>query len=154
MNSRFFYEAELVANELGGYSVSFPQLPDAFTYGRDLQESVCRASEVLGLIIAEFLDEGIRLPNPVFSGHSSDTLRIGVSVEVTPEMVGRTKCVTATEAAEMLGLSKGRVSHMLDAGVLQSIPFGNERLVTIASINERKANPRKAGRPRNELRTA
>ncbi len=50
----------------------------------------------------------------------------------------------------MLGLSTGRISHMLDAGVLQAVPFGNERLVTLASINERKANPRKAGRPKKE----
>jgi predicted RNase H-like HicB family nuclease len=147
MTNRFLYEAELQPNELGGYSVTFPQLSDAFTYGKDLNEAVLRASEVLELVIAEYLDEGISLPEPVFEGHADDVLRIGISVEVTPDLIARTRCVTTSEAATMLNLSRGRVSHMLDAGILQALPFGNERLVTIASINERKANPRKAGRP-------
>jgi excisionase family DNA binding protein len=75
---------------------------------------------------------------------------MAVSVEVTPEMIERMKCVTATEAARKLGVSKGRVTHMLNAGVLQAVPFGNDRLVTLASINERIENPRKAGRPRKD----
>lgn len=151
MKNRFIYEAELKLNEYEGYSVVFPQLPDASTHGRDLAESVERAAEALELIIAEYLDEGKHLPSPTFSGHSEDTLRIAVSVEVTPELIERTKCVTATEAANMLGLSKSRVTHMLDAGILQTVPFGNDRLVTLASIKERLKNPKSAGRPRKEV---
>ncbi|MDR1089091.1 MAG: type II toxin-antitoxin system HicB family antitoxin [Coriobacteriales bacterium] len=154
MNRRFVYEAEFIPDEYDGYSVSFPQLPDAFTQGEDLIESVEMAAEVLELIIAEYLDEGKRLPAPMFYGHSDKVLRIAISVEITPEIVARTRCVSATEAAHMLGLSKGRVTHLLDAGILQAIPFGNDRLVTLASINERIRNPKTAGRPRKETAVA
>ena len=150
MTNRYMYEAEFKPNELGCYSVRFPQLPDAFTFGADLPEALERASEVLELIIAEYLDEGKRLPSPVVQGHSESTLRGIISVEVTPEMIVRSKCVTTSEAASMLGLSRGRITHMLNAGVLQAVPYGNDRLVTLASINDRLKNPRGAGRPRKE----
>ena len=150
MNNRFIYEAELTPNEYGGYSVSFPQLPEAFTFGHDMTESVQRAVEVLELIVAEYLDEGRRLPAPKFAGYSDGVLHCAISIEVTPELIERTKCVTAGEAARLLGLTKGRITNMLNAGVLQAVPFGNDRLVTLASINDRIANPGKSGRPRKE----
>ena len=40
---------------------------------------------------------------------------------------------------------------MLDDGVLQPVPFGNDRLVTIASVERRKREPKRAGRPRKTL---
>jgi len=146
--SRFIYEAEFELNERNGYSVSFPQLPDAFTFGNDLLEAFHRAAEVLELIIAEYLDEGKPLPAPVFTGYSEDIVRGAISVVVTPEIIERSKCVSASEAASMLGVSKGRITHMLNDGVLQSVPYGNDRLITLVSINNRLSNPRGAGRPR------
>jgi len=147
MKERYIYEVELEKNEFGGYSASFPELPDAFTYGEDLEETVDRAAEVLQLIIAEYLDEGKPLPNPVFRG-SQEKLCLAISVDVSPELIERVKCMTVTEAAKALGVTKGRVAHMLDAGILLALPFGNERLVTIASVNMRKSHPRRPGRPK------
>ena len=147
MKNRFMYEAEF-EKENTGYSVVFPQLPDAFTQGETLEESVDRAAEVLQLILAEYLDEGRKLPKPEYKGYSQNVFRVAVSVEVTPEFIECSKCVTAVEAANELGVTKGRVTQMLDTGILQAVPFGNERLVTIASINARKAHPRGAGRPK------
>lgn len=147
MKERYIYEVELEENELGGYSASFPELPDAFTYGEDLEETVDRAAEVLQLIIAEYLDEGKPLPDPIFRG-SQGAFRLAISVDVSPELIERVKCTTVTEAAKALGVTKGRIVHMLDAGILRALPFGNERLVTIASVNMRKTHPGKPGRPK------
>lgn len=83
--------------------------------------------------------------------NSDKVLRICVSVEVTPELRERIKCVAASEAARMLGLSKQRVSGMLNDGVLHAVPLGNKRLVTLASNNKRKENPRGAGRPKKVI---
>jgi predicted RNase H-like HicB family nuclease len=154
MNDRFLYEAEFAPDEFGGYSVAFPQLPEAITFGDDIAECVERAAEVLELIVAEYLDEGKPFPVPVFSTSSRGVLRVAVSVKVTPDDIERTKCVTASEAAGILGVSNGRVTHMLDAGVLQAVPYGDGRLVTLASVNDRLKNPKSAGRPRKELTPA
>jgi predicted RNase H-like HicB family nuclease/predicted XRE-type DNA-binding protein len=150
VSGRYVYEAEFEESEQGGYTVMFPQLPDAFTQGKDLVDAVDMAAEVLELIIGSYLDEGEALPTPIFNGHSEGMLRIGISVLVTPEMIERMKCVTVAEAASMLKLSRGRISHMMDSGILQAVPFGNERLVTLASINKRIQEPRRAGRPRKK----
>ena len=147
---RFTYEAELAKDELGGYSVSFPDVAGAYTFGKDLSHSIEMAAEVLQLILAELLDEGKPLPRPRFQSHGDGVLRIAVSVEITPEFIESTKCMTVTEAAEELGITTSRVSQMLNSGILQAVPFGKERLVTIASINDRKENQRKAGRPKKE----
>jgi len=150
MKDRFIYEAELEKNETGGYSVTFPDVDGAFTFGDGLESSVDKAAEVLQLVIAGLLDEGEPLPKPRFRGHSDNAFRVAVSVEVSPEIIERVKCMTVTEAAKELRVTKGRICQMLDAGILQAVPFGNERLVTIASINARKANPGKTGRPSKE----
>jgi antitoxin HicB len=148
MKPRYLYEAEFVQEEDGRYSVEFPQLPDAFTFGNDMAEAMDRAAEVLELIIGEYIDDGKPLPDPIFLGQSNDVLRVAISVTVTPEMIERMKCVSVGEAANMLKITKGRISQMLDANILQGVPFGNERLVTLASINERKKTPKGAGRPK------
>jgi len=90
------------------------------------------------------------LPQPVFKLSTDKVARVAIAVDVSSEFIARTKCVTVTEAAYELGVTRSRVSHMLDAGILQGIPYGNERLVTIASVNARKLTPRGAGRPRKE----
>ena len=153
MQTRFTYEAELEKDELGGYYASFPEIEGAFTDGDNLEHTVEMAAEVLELVLGGMIDEGKALPKAVFRGSSGDIIRIAISVEITPEDIERMKCLTVTEAAEYLAVSKGRISQMLDAGILETVSFGNDRLVTIASINERKRNPKRAGRPRKSEQT-
>lgn len=147
---RYTYEATLEKEDDGKYYVSFPEF-DESTTGSDINDAVNMAGELLELTIAAYLDDGITLPDPIFRGSCDGLLRIGISVSVTDEMRKRMRCVTQTEASKMLGLSTGRIAHMLNAGVLQAVPYGNERLVTLASINERLAHPRGAGRPSKKV---
>ena len=149
---RFVYEAEFTRNELGGYDVFYPDIPDAFTFGKNLNQSIGRAASVLQLILAEMIDDDKPIPLPIFRGHSEDVFRVAVSVEVTPKFIEQSKCMTVTEAAKELGVTKGRITHMLDAGVLKPVLLGSKRVVTIASVSECKARSRKAGRPKNEAK--
>lgn len=41
-------------NRPGVYSVSFPDVPEAITYGNDKAEALRRASEVLGAILLDY----------------------------------------------------------------------------------------------------
>ena len=148
---RYVYEATLEKEDSGKYYVYFPELEGAYTSGDDIYDAVKKAGEVLELTIATYLDDGQSLPVPQFRGNEGDLIRIGISVMVTNEMRERMKCVTPSEAAKMLGVSKGRISQMLNAGILQSIPFGNERLVTLASVNLRLSSQRLNGRPRKAV---
>jgi len=148
---RYVYEAALKKEDSGRYYVCFPELDDAYTSGDDMNDAVKKAGEVLELTIAAYLDEGKRLPIPQFRGNEGDLIRIGISVVINNEMRERMKSVTPSEAAKMLGVSKGRISQMLNAGILQSVPFGNERLVTLASVNLRLNSQRLNGRPKKAV---
>lgn len=145
----FIYEAVLSRDEDGIY-LKFPDFPGVVADGDDLEETVDAAAETLRLVLADFLDTGRKLPEPTLCFESQPG-RVAVCVDVTDDFIERTKCITQKEAAEELGLTKGRVSRMLDDGVLQAVPYGNDRLVTLASVEQRKRMPKKAGRPRKSV---
>ena len=140
----FTYYA-IVEEQEDGWFVDFPSFGGGvFAEGNTAQEAIACASETLRLAIAEYLDEGWRLPN-------QSTFETGIcvfTVEVSDDYIAGSKCVTPKEAAEILGVSAGRISQMLNDGVLEAYVHGGRRLVTIASLNARKAASVKAGRPK------
>ena len=142
----YIYEAT-ITKEDDGYIVQFDDISAAYAEGDSLQDALKAAAETLKLVLAEYIDTGMKLPEPVFKLSTDNKFRVAITVEVTREFIELTKCVSVTEAARELGVTKSRVCHMLDSGILQAIPFGNDRMVTISSINARRANPRGAGRP-------
>ena len=144
----YVYDAVIERDE-DGYSVSFPQFPEAVTFGATREEAARRASEVLTLALAERIEEGVELP-----AQERVAEVLAVSVEVTGDVIDQSKCLTIDQAAEELGVSAGRVSQLASAGKLQAVMFGKKRLVTIASVNERKANPPAPHRPRKAVATA
>lgn len=144
----YIYEAKLSKDEDGFY-LSFPDFQGAIADGSTIQEVMNAAVETLRLVIAEYVDVGDRLPEPTYT-FSEEAGSVAIAVEVDDAFIERTKCITQKEAAEELGLSKGRISHMLNSGVLQAALIGNERLVTLASVNKRKVESIGAGRPRIE----
>lgn len=143
----YTYEADIeYSDEDGTWYVEFTQFPGAFADGDTVEEAAKAASDVLSLFIAEYLDEDIPLPKPSFH----EPPKTIVSVDVTDEFRAVSKCVTVTEAAEMLEVSPGRVSQLLSSGGLEPYMHGNTRLVTIASLNARMAAKPSTGRPRKE----
>ena len=62
--------------------------------------------------------------------------------------------VNASRAAEMLGVTKGRVSQMVKANQLEAFRDGGTVWVTLDSIEARLAEKPKAGRPAKAQATA
>jgi predicted RNase H-like HicB family nuclease len=152
MERRFVYEAVIEPGEVSGHYVWFPDLPDAFTQGADLKEAVLNAAEVLELTLADVVDEGTEPPVPTYGNdHDADAFTALVSVEMSDEKVRLMGFVGSTEAAQVLGVSKGRVAQLVASGQLESVGEGTARLVSLRSINQRLATRRGAGRPRKEL---
>ena len=73
-----------------------------------------------------------------------------VAVEANVDTID---AVSATEAAEMLGVTRGRVSQMLKAGQLLGFTRGRNTYVSRDSLEARLAEAPKAGRPK-KLATA
>lgn len=139
----YTYSATVEQNE-EGFFIDFPAFDGAaFADGDTLEEAAKSAATVLRLTIADYLDSGDELPR--------DSVIVApytfFTVEVSDDFIAESKCMTPSEAAEYLGISKGRVSQLLDSGVLETYMHGGRRLVTIASVNKRLANTPQPGRP-------
>lgn len=141
----YAYEALFERDEDEGcWYVSFPDFEGAFTDGDTLQDAATAAAEVLTLFVAEHLDRGWQLPEPTFHEPPYSV----VCVEVDMRVIEKTKCETFAQAAEDLGVSQARVSQLVKAGKLDARDFDGRRMVTIASVNARKANPPAPHRPK------
>ena len=128
----FTYNA-IIEKDEGGYAVTFPQFPEAVTFGKTRQEACKNAAEVLTLVLTERIGEGGEIPPQKRVAEV-----VSVNVCVSAEDIQMSKCYTLEQAAEELGVSTSMVSQLIDAGKLQSVTFGKKRMVTIASVNEMK----------------
>lgn len=138
----YTYDA-IIERDEDGYIVSFPQFPDAVTYGKTREQAARRAHEVLTMILCEYIEEEKPLPK---QERVAEVL--SVCAEVNGDTISRSRCMTMSEAAEQLGISQARVSQLASAGILQSVNYGRRKLVTIASVNERKAASRAKAKER------
>lgn len=144
---RYTYPAIFEPNELGGYSVCFPDLPECCTDGDDLEDAVEMAAEAMELAIESYIENGRELPAPSFDAASSGNgLLIAVSADVREDG----KLVPARETAQLLEVSDARVRQLIGSGALASKRQGRDNCVYLWSVRDRLARPRTAGRPRKE----
>ena len=87
------------------------------------------------------------IPPKATFGHepSHGGVRLVVSVDATLDDIEK---VSAAQAAELLGVSRSRVTAMLHSGLLEGWKDGRNTWVTKASIDARLASPTPAGRPK------
>lgn len=146
---RFTYEGVFISRKDGGFDAEFPDIAGCSTFGDDLDDAIESAADVLESFLALALSEGVELPHPTLH-HPLPLEKKGfcvlVSVEVDPDSAVPVR--TTAEAAEMLGVSTGRIRQMIRTGILERRKEGRDNLVTLASIEERLDSPRAAGRPR------
>ena len=69
---RFSYLGYFEPNELGGYSVWFPDFPECHTDGDDLGDAVNMAAEALELVIESYIENGRVLPEPMFDASARE----------------------------------------------------------------------------------
>lgn len=139
----YTYKADIEQVE-GDWLVTFPQFEGAFGGGKTIREACENAAEALRLRIASMIDEGEALPRARFG----EPPQCVFSVEVDERYIQATKTVSAKEAAEMLGVTKGRVSTLVKEGRLDTVLVNGRSRVTIASVNARIQNPPVPHRPK------
>ena len=151
---RYVYEAVFTPAEEGGFDVSVPDLPGCFTCGADYAEAVEMAADAMKTYVAALLADGEVPPSVEHHDRPDGCELVAVSFEADESYIVDGEVVSAAEASRMLGLSAGRITHMLDAGVLDGYRSGRRTYVTVASIEARMASEPKAGRPRKAVVTA
>lgn len=145
---RLIYQAILTPEEDGGYSIEFPDLPGCFSDGDDFVDAVDMAADAAKTYVASLMRHGEAIPGPSVNAVPDGATDVWVSFEADPGYVIDGPVVSAAQAARELGLSAGRVTHMLDAGILEGYRQGRRTWISAASVEARKAEAPKAGRPK------
>lgn len=140
---RYVYPAIFTENELGGYNVQFVDFENGYTCGDDMEDAVAMASEVMWLLIDDYLQLDKPLPKPTYP-QEHEGLLVAVSVDVDTER----GMLTTRMAASLLGVSDARVRQMVCSGQLASKKIGRDNYVYLWSVKERLNNPPKPGRPK------
>lgn len=130
----------------GGWVVTFPAFPGCLGDGETVQDACESAAISLQLVIADYVDKGTALPGQSIS----EPPRAVFVVEVSDSFIAETKCMMLKQAAEELCVSQGRITQLLTSGQLEAYEAGGRRLVTIASVNGRKANLPAPHRPKKQ----
>lgn len=144
----YIYDAVLTHESDGSYFIDFPAFDGCFSDGQTKEEAVNEGAEMLRLLIADYIDRGDKLP--AYKKEKAGDV-VTVAVDVDSAFIEETKCMTVTEASKELNVTKGRVSQMLSSGILQAVKTPNSRLVTIASVNKRKAQTPRIGHPKQTV---
>ena len=95
-------------------------------------------------VVGEYGDEELRIMKEI----TVSQLRDDNGVENRECMVinNHTEWISTAEAADILGVGRIRVTQLINAGQLRAEKVGNRYSVDRASVEERAANPPKAGR--------
>lgn len=127
--------------------LAFPYDMEGGTQGEDFND-VCRmAADWLQLEMEHRAMNDLPFPEATFdnSPRHKGGKNIVVAVNAGKDTVRR---VTAAEAARRLGVTRGRISQMIDAGLLGTFELDGRTWVTEDSVNARLEDPPKAGRPK------
>ena len=96
---KIFYNAVLEPQPDGGFTVTFPDVPEAITEGDTEEEALFNASEVLTLTLEGRIDEGEEIPDQAFTG--------GVAVYPSPLCQAALLVRTSREGRPLSDLARG-----------------------------------------------
>lgn len=143
----FVYQAFVSSEDDGGYSVEFPDLPGCLTCGDTFEESIFMAADAAKTWLASRMVHNEPIPSASRRKAPASTESVYVFIETEPEYIVRGEAVTASEAARMLNVSPGRITQMIDAGILEGYRSERRTFVSKASVKQRLQNGSHPGRP-------
>jgi antitoxin HicB len=123
----------------GGYSVSFPDLPEALTCGDNVADALAQAADCLGEALAARMHDREDIPAP--SAASRRARLIAVPLDLAPKvavyMAMRAAGVNNSELARRMGVRETIVRRILDpknATRLETIELALARLGKTATL--------------------
>ena len=120
----YVYRAEFERGSRRGYVVSFPDVPEAITQGRDMADARAMAEEALGLALLSYPERGLPLPKPRAVDKSL------VLVAVAPDVAAKLAVlesfvaagITKSELARRIGKDEKEVRRILDPKHATKLP--------------------------------
>ena len=144
----YCYEALIIPEEDECYTITIPSVPSLVSWGRGLAQACENAAGDLQMLLADYRLRGEDIPE----SYIGDNPKLILSGTLPKDYRFADGEMTVTEAANYLEVSRGRISQLLNQGLLDSVEVHGRRLVTVESLNRRKEEMPKSGRPRKESR--
>ena len=115
---RYAYPCVLTPEEEGGYSVSFPNVPEALTCGDDRDEALAMAEDALAVGLGAYVlcREEIPVPGPIAPGQEIVAVPLVVAAKLALYSAMREQGVTKVGLARRMGLSEGAVRKLVNPG--------------------------------------
>jgi antitoxin HicB len=111
------YPVKLTPDDNGTLVVTFPDVPEAITFGENRQDALKRAAEALEAALSIYIDKNVDIPKPS-PAKSRRTAFIGLSAlanaKVSLYRAMRRAGVTRAELARQLGWQKSQIGRLLD----------------------------------------
>lgn len=118
----YTYRAAFEPSDRDGLVVTFPDVPEAITEGRDKADALAMAADALGVALLTYLELGRRLPKT--------SRGAGEPVTVDPEVAGKLAVIEAfresgisqIELGRRLGKDEREVRRILDPAHATKLP--------------------------------
>ena len=111
---QYIYPCILTPEEVGGFSVSFPDVPEALTCGDARAEALAMAKDALAVALAGYVHErrDIPVPSAVAAGQELVAVSAVVAAKLALYTAMRSQGLTKVALANRLGLSEGAVRRL------------------------------------------
>ena len=141
---RYTYEFELYKGEK--YLIAAPFDFGGATFGDGYIDAIDAASDWLAETIKDYLLHNKKLPEPTFENSPIHNGRIvALSIETSLDTI---PTMLASQAANKLGVTRARITQLMDSGSLEGYKKGNSAFVTVSSVEARLKDKPRVGRPK------
>lgn len=127
VKSRFSFPATLTIDEVdGGFTVVFPDLPEAITQGETIEDALTEAVDCLEEAIANRIVNRLEIPtpSPLGKGDYIVTTPLQTSLKASIWLAMQEKNTNQTQLARILNVDEKEVRRILD-------PSHNSKLETL-----------------------
>jgi antitoxin HicB len=112
----FIYPATLRPEKRGGFTVQFPDLPEAITSGKDRADALLQAADCLEEAIAGRIADGLHVPVPTLARRTQ--VRVALPAPMAAKaalyLAIQEAGFTNSELGRKLGLDEKEIRRMLD----------------------------------------
>lgn len=120
----YVYKAHLETEPEGGYTVTFPDVPEAIGAGDTRDEAMEVARDVLADALLTYPERDMDIPEPLARSH--ELVPIALPAQVAAKLAvwqaWRVSGISKSELARRLGLAEGEARRILDPDHPTSLP--------------------------------
>ena len=144
---KFVYQAFVTPEPDGGFSVGFPDLPGCLTCGDAFEESIFMAADAAKTWLASRMTHNEPIPKTTHHNAPKSAESVFIFIETEPDYIICGEAMSAACAARTLNVSPGRITQMIDAGILDGYRSGGKTWVSKVSVEQRLKEGAHPGRP-------